>query len=113
MSLATMSILQMVKDNLHITYVTDQSTDRRLENEADSGIRYIRKYCDPAATCEPGTRYAAMLCEYVLRAESGALETFQTDYIHEITAAKTETDTDAFAAAMGYLDGEDDDAEGE
>ena len=65
-SLVTASIIQMIKDNLHITYDTDESTERRLRNEADSGIQYIRKYCDPAATCEPGTRYAAMLCEYVL-----------------------------------------------
>ncbi len=106
-SLATATIIQMVKDNLHITYDTDESTERRLRNEAESGIQYIRKYCDPAATCEPGTRFAAMLCEYVLRAESGALESFQADYATEITAARAELDADRYAAAMGYAEDED------
>lgn len=103
-SLATASIIQMIKDNLHITYDTDESTERRLRNEADSGIQYIRKYCDPAAACEPGTRYAAMLCEYVLRAESGALDSFQADYATEITAARAELDADRYAEAMGYTE---------
>lgn len=106
-SLATATIIQMVKDNLHITYDTDESTERRLRNEAESGVKYIRKYCDPAATCEPGTRFAAMLCEYVLRAESGALESFQADYATEITAARAELDADRYAAAMGYAEDED------
>ena len=106
-SLATATIIQMVKDNLHITYDTDESTERRLRNEAESGVQYIRKYCDPAATCEPGTRFAAMLCEYVLRAESGALESFQADYATEITAARAELDADRYAAAMGYAEDED------
>lgn len=103
-SLATASIIQMIKDNLHITYDTDESTERRLRNEADSGIQYIRKYCDPAAACEPGTRYAAMLCDYVLRAESGALDSFQADYATEITAARAELDADRYAEAMGYTE---------
>lgn len=103
-SLVTASIIQMIKDNLHITYDTDESTERRLRNEAGSGIQYIRKYCDPAATCEPGTRYAAMLCEYVLRAESGALDSFQADYATEITAARAELDADRYAEAMGYTE---------
>lgn len=106
-SLATATIIQMIKDNLHITYDTDESTERRLRNEAESGIQYIRKYCDPAATCEPGTRFAAMLCEYVLRTESGALESFQADYATEITAARAELDADRYAAAMGYAEDED------
>ena len=106
-SLTTATIIQMVKDNLHITYDTDESTERRLRNEAESGIQYIRKYCDPAAACEPGTRFAAMLCEYVLRAESGALESFQADYATEITAARAELDADRYAAAMGYAEDED------
>ena len=103
-SLVTASIIQMIKDNLHITYDTDESTERRLRNEADSGIQYIRKYCDPTAACEPGTRYAAMLCEYVLRAESGALDSFQADYATEITAARAELDADRYAEAMGYTE---------
>ena len=43
-----------------------------------------------------------MLCEYVLRAESGDLETFKKDYSEEIVGAKIEADVKEYAEAMGY-----------
>lgn len=95
-------ILQMLKDNLHITYELDDSTERRLWNEANDGIAYIKKYVDPNASCEPGTEYAGLLCEYVLRAESGALETFAADFAKDITAGRIITDVDAYARSKGY-----------
>lgn len=98
------NILQMVKDNLHITYTPDASTEKRLKNEIGAGIEYIRKYCDPAADCSPGTESGALLCEYVLRAEAGAADTFGEDFAVEITGAKIQTDVDAYAEAMGYAE---------
>lgn len=95
-------IIQMLKDNLHITYEMDDSTERRLWNEAGDGIEYIRKYIDPNASCEPGTEYAGLLCEYVLRAESGALETFANDFRKEITAGRIITDVERYARGVGY-----------
>ena len=97
-------IIQMLKDYLHITYTLDESTQRRLENQAANGIAYIRRYCNAAATCEPGTDYAAMLCEYVLRAESGALETFGVDFDKDIREAKMLTEVDRYAEVMGYAE---------
>ena len=97
-------IMQMVKDNLHITYTLDDSTERRLKNEIGAGIEYIRKYCDPAADCSPGTESGALLCEYVLRAEAGAADTFGEDFAVEITGARLQTDVDAYAEAMGYAE---------
>lgn len=95
-------ILQMITDNLHITYTLDESTEHRLINEVMDGIGYIRKYIDPSASCEPGTEYAALLCEYVLRAESGALETFEKDFAKDIRTGKMITDVDGYARGMGY-----------
>ena len=96
------SIMRMLKDYLHITYTLDESTQRRLENQAANGIAYIRRYCN--ASCEPGTDYSAMLCEYVLRAESGALETFSTDFDKDIREAKMLTEVNKYAEVMGYAE---------
>lgn len=95
-------IYQMVLDNLHITYTPDDSTVKRLKNETASGIAYIQKYCSPDADCSPGTVYGQLLCEYVLRAEAGALETFPQDFAEEITALGIESQVSGYAEAMGY-----------
>lgn len=97
-------IFTMVKNFLHITYTVDSSTQARLENEISSGIEYIHKYVDPGAVCSPGTHYGDLLCEYVLRKEAGAGETFAKDFSDEITGGKISTDVDAYAEAMGYSD---------
>lgn len=98
----TDEIYQMILNNLHITYTPDESTVKRLKNETAAGIAYIRKYCSPDADCSPGTEYGQMLCDYVLRAESGALETFAGDFASDITAGRIKTDVDEYAEAMGY-----------
>ena len=98
----TDEIYQMILDNLHITCIPDESTDNRLANEISAGIAYIKKYCDPSAECMPGTISGQMLCDYVLRAESGDLETFANDFAEEITGAKIASDTEQYAEAMVY-----------
>lgn len=96
------NVRQMVMDDLHITYAPDGSTINRISNEISSGMAYIKKYCDPNADFCPGTTSGRMLCDYVLRAEAGALETFADDFAADITAAKIETDVNRYAEAMGY-----------
>lgn len=98
----TDKIYKMILDNLHITYKPDESTKRRLKNEIGAGIAYIKKYCNPGADFSPGTRFGQMLCDYVLRAEAGALETFAVDFAEEITAARAEYEAERYAEAMGY-----------
>ena len=97
-------ILQMVIDNLHITYTLDESTQRRLQNEIGAGIEYIKKYCDPNADFGCGTESGSLLCDYVLRAEAGAADTFAEDFAVEITGARIKSDVDAYAEAMGYAE---------
>lgn len=96
-------VYKMILDNLHITYTPDDSTKNRITNEILSGINYIQRNCDPTAECSPGTVSGQLLCDYVLRAESGALETFAVDFAEEITAVRLETDVDGYAEAMGYV----------
>lgn len=98
----TENIYKMILDNLHITYEPDESTKNRLRNETEAGMEYIRKYCSPAADFSPGKQYGQMLCDYVLRAEAGALETFAQDFAEDITAAGIETEVNGYAEAMGY-----------
>ena len=97
-------IMKMVKDSLHITYEPDESTLSRLESEVSAGIAYIKQYCDPAAGCSPGTYYGELLCEYVLRAEAGALDTFAADFAVDISSSKIRKEVDEYAGAMGYAE---------
>lgn len=98
----TDKIYKMILDNLHITYEPDESTVRRLKSEIGAGIAYIKKYCSPGADFSPGTRFGQMLCDYVLRAEAGAAETFAVDFAEEIIAARAEYEAEQYAEAMGY-----------
>ncbi len=98
----TETIFKMICDNLHITYTLDESTTARLTNEINAGIAYIKRYCNSGASCEPGTLSGQLLCEYVLRAESGALETFDEDFRKEILEARTAVEVEEYAEAMGY-----------
>ena len=100
--MVTQTIYEMLLQFLHITQTPDADSVSRIQNEAASGIRYIQRYCDPEATCEPGTDYSDLLCEYVLRAEGGALATFEDDFAQDIVQAKIITDTKMYAEAMGY-----------
>lgn len=106
MAAVSSEIFDAIKNFLHITYTVDQATEDRLTNEISAGMEYIRRYCDPEATCAPGSRFGAMLQEYVLRAESGAVDSFKTDFANEITSERIGIDVDAYAAAMGYSDGD-------
>ena len=100
----TEGIYRMLLDNLHITYTPDESAKRRIRNEGEAGIAYIRKYGDPASSCTPGTQSGALLCEYVLRAEAGALDTFQMDYRAELLQLKAQAEVEAYAEAVGYAE---------
>ncbi len=98
----TESIYQMLLDFLHVLQEPDESTVRRITSEGNAGIALIRKYGDPDASCEPGTESGALLCEYVLRAESGAAMTFIQDFAQEVLSLRVETDVREYAEAMGY-----------
>lgn len=94
------TIYQMVLDGLHVTHTPDTSTASRLRNEIASGMEFITKYCNPEADFSPGTRFGQMLCDYVLRCESGDVETFAADFSEDITACKVESDVEAYVEAM-------------
>ena len=91
-------------DFLHYTQTPDDSTARRIQDEAAAGLEYLKRYFDPDATYEPGTRGYALLCEYVLRAESGAVSTFETDFSSDLVGGRVENDVKAYAEAMGYAE---------
>lgn len=104
MEQVTEDILQMIFNSLHITYTPDRATEQRIRNETASGMAYIRRYCDRGAVFTPGSRFGQLLCDYVLRAEAGALETFAADFAGDITASRIEHETGAYAEAMGYAE---------
>lgn len=104
MSTVGNEIVLMVKDSLHMSFTLDESSARRLNNEIASGIAYIKKYGDPDASFEPGTISGQLLCEYVLRAESGAAETFAVDFRNDLLAMRSESEAVLFAESQGYGD---------
>lgn len=93
---------QMLLDNLHITYEPDESTVRRVQQEGEAGIAYIKKYGGPRTSFAPGTMGGQLLCEYVLRAEAGALESFQRDYLSDLIQLQAEASISTYAEAVGY-----------
>lgn len=102
MNTVTEEIYNMLLRALHVTYTPDADTAARINNEGAAGIALIQKYCDPESDCAPGTRCGQLLCEYVLRAEAGAAETFLQDFAQDIVEIKNETDIKAYAEALGY-----------
>ena len=96
------TIEKMIYNSLHITGTADSFAQSRVSDEIADGILFIRKYCDPAASCEPGTEYAEMLKSYVMYAEDGAIDQFAENYRMEIRSGRIESETDAYAEAMQY-----------
>ncbi len=101
---ATGEILNMVLQFLHVTYELDQATSARITNEINAGIEYLNRYFDSGADFAPGTLSGQYLCEYVLRAESGALETFAADFAQDIAQGRIKVEVDEYAEAKGYVE---------
>ena len=100
----TDTVYNMLLRKLHVTYTPDVDTEQRLRDEGAAGIRLLKKYCDPEVDCEPGTRCGELLCEYVMRAEAGAADTFLKDFAQDIIELQTETDVNRYAEAIGYVE---------
>lgn len=100
----TPEILNMVLQFLHVTYDLDHASSARIQNEIDAGMEYLKRYFNSGATFEPGTLSGQYLCEYVLRAESGALETFSADFAQDIAQGRIKVEVDEYAEAKGYVE---------
>ena len=98
------TIYQMILDDLHITFTPDPATERRLKEKIRDGLAYLKENCAPNPDCEPGGRHAALLKEFVLRADSGAASTFGADFAKEIRQHRVAFDVDGYAEAMQYGD---------
>lgn len=107
----TETVYKMLIRALHVTYTPDADTEARIRTEGAAGKELINRYADPEADCEPGTRCGQLLCDYVMRAEAGAAETFLVDFAQDIVEIKANYDVRSFAGAKGY--GEADNAETE
>ena len=104
----TQTVYNMLLRALHVTYTPDEDTEQRIRAEGEAGKRIINRYADPDADCEPGTRCGQLLCDYVMRAEAGATETFLQDFAQDIVEIKSEYDAMKYAEARGYTEAEDD-----
>ena len=98
----TEEIREMLYDFLHQPEELDESSARRIQNEAAAGMALLRKLCSPSLAFDPGTEGGQLLCEYVLRAESGAAATFEEDFDQEIRRLHLDDIVGSYAEAMGY-----------
>ena len=104
----TETVYNMLLRALHVTYTPDEDTEQRIRAEGAAGKELLNRYADPDADCEPGTRCGQLLCDYVMRAEAGAAETFLTDFAQDIVEIKSEYDARIWAAGKGYTEAEGD-----
>lgn len=104
----TETVYNMLIRALHVTYTPDEDTEQRIRAEGAAGKALLNRYADPEAGCEPGTRCGQLLCDYVMRAEAGAAETFLQDFAQDIVEIKTEFDARTWAAGKGYTEAEED-----
>lgn len=104
----TETVYNMLLRALHVTYTPDEDTEQRIRAEGAAGKELLNRYADPDADCEPGTRCGQLLCDYVMRAEAGAAETFLTDFAQDIVEIKSEYDARIWAAGKGYAEAEGD-----
>lgn len=104
----TETVYTMLLRALHVTYTPDEATEQRIRAEGAAGKELLNRYADPGASCEPGTRCGQLLCDYVMRAEAGAAETFLPDFAQDITEIKAEFDVRSYAEAAGYTEAEGD-----
>lgn len=102
----TETVYSMLMRALHVTYTPDEDTERRIRAEGSAGKDLLNRYADPEADCEPGSRCGQLLCDYVMRAEAGAAETFLQDFAQDIVEIKSEYDAKTWAAGMGYTEAE-------
>lgn len=102
----TETVYSMLLRALHVTYTPDEDTEERIRAEGAAGKDLLNRYADPEADCEPGTRCGQLLCDYVMRAEAGAAETFLRDFAQDIVEIKTEFDARTWAAGKGYTEAE-------
>lgn len=102
----TETVYNMLLRALHVTYTPDEDTEQRIRAEGAAGKDLLNRYADPDADCEPGTRCGQLLCDYVMRAEAGAAETFLVDFAQDIVETKSEYDARIWAAGKGYTEAE-------
>lgn len=98
-------VYKMVLDFLHVTYTPDESTVNRITGEIKGGMEYLRQFFDPGVDFAPGTLAGQYLCEWVLRAESGALDAFKVDFAPDLLQGRLAVEAGAYAEAMGYVEG--------
>ena len=98
------NIFAMVKRFLQISHQLSESDRQELEDKIASGMDYLHEVADPDATFAPGTFSGQLLCEYVLRTESGATDTFGTDFGRDLIQQNMSYRTAKYAEAKGYSD---------
>ena len=98
------ALLAPVRAYVQQGYEADEDTTSRLTTEIGASIDYLRTYADPTTDFEQGSRMRELLCERVMRAEAGEVESFDKDFKDDVRSISINLQTAEYAAEMGYGD---------
>lgn len=88
-ALLTQRILPDVKSCLDITW-DDPGTDRKISGWTQAGINYLDSRAGEQMEYARGSSEWALLMEFVRYARDGALDVFESNYLHLILSMQTE-----------------------
>ena len=91
-------LLKDVKDYLDITWV-DETTDNKVTGIIERGIKYIDRIAGSVMDYTANDKPKELLLDYCRYARSNALESFQTNYLHELLSLQINKEVEAYEAA--------------
>ena len=95
-------LLDDVKAHLCITW-SDEATDRKVRGFIASGMVYLDKRAGEELDYVQDGDGRTLLLEYVRYARDGALDVFENNYLHLLTAMQNERRVKAYASAQNAL----------
>ena len=95
-------LLADVENHLDVTW-SDEATDRKYLGFIASGMAYLDKMAGEEMDYTKDGDGRTLLLEYVRYARDGAMDVFENNYLHLLTAMQNERRVKAYVAAKTSL----------
>lgn len=90
-------LLEDVKNYLDITW-DDETTDKKLKAIIERGMKYIDSIAGGVMDYEKEDKPKELLLDYCRYVRSNALESFQTNYLHELLSLQIQQEVARYEA---------------
>jgi len=90
-------LLEDVKNYLDITW-DDETTDKKLKAIIERGMKYIDSIAGGMMDYEKEDKPKELLLDYCRYVRSNALESFQTNYLHELLSLQIQQEVARYEA---------------